>query len=448
MQPEDAASVEKGVEAAARPASKLEIFGWCMFDFANSSYTTIINTVVFPVYFMKTVAAGAFGADRAPLIWGVTIGVAQGLVLVSAPVVGAIADFSGAKKKSLRITYLGCVLATASLMAIGPGDIVFAIALFIVSNVFFSTGENLVAAFLPEIAPPEKMGRISGLGWALGYMGGLGSLLACLPFVRGGDPAGVRFSFLIAALFFLAGGIPTFLFLRERARPQALPAGTGYVATGFARTLDTLKRVRRYRQLFRFLAVFLCFGCGIAIIVYFASPYAEKELGMSPEDLIILFTVLQVSASAGALLFGFLQDRLSSKLTIQLTLVLWVIACAGAYTTRTEGAFYAVANVAGLALGSSQSAARALVGVFSPPGRTAEFFGFWGLYGKLSGLVGPTLFGLASAEYGMRKAILLTGLFFLLGIAGMAFIDEREGRRTATAGEPGVPEPVQARGTE
>jgi UMF1 family MFS transporter len=428
--------------APSGPATRLEIFGWCMFDFANSSYTTLILTVAFPVYFVSAVAGGAGLTERqGNLFLGLSSAVSQGLVVLTAPVLGAIADFAGAKKRILLVTYLGCVAGTAALGLIGPGDLALAILLFVVSALFYSSGENVVAAFLPEIAPPEKLGRVSGLGWALGYMGGLGSLFACYPFLRHGvgpdNATSVRLSFLVVAAFFFLGGLPTFLFLRERSVKQPLPPGKGYVAMGFARTLETLRRIRRYRQLFRFLAVFLVYGAGISIAVLFSTVYGKQVLGMSMGELTLLFIILQVSASAGALAFGLLQDRLSSKMAIQLSLFLWILACAGAFLTTSKNGFYVVGNFAGLAMGSSQSSARALVGSFSPGGRNGEFFGFWGLSWKLSAVIGPPVFSAVQHAFDMRIAILVTGLFFLAGMIGMLFIDEEEGKRAARAGDGG-----------
>ncbi|MBI4602031.1 MAG: MFS transporter, partial [Planctomycetes bacterium] len=161
------------------PASRREVLAWCFFDFANSSYTTMISTFTFALYFTKTVAREAGLAPEAgDFLWGLGVAASQGIVLLTAPVVGAIADFSGSKKRFLFLSYLGCVLGTACLGLVGPGDVALGFTLFVVSNVFYSAGENLIAAFLPEITTPERMGRVSGLGWALGYLGGLGSLAA------------------------------------------------------------------------------------------------------------------------------------------------------------------------------------------------------------------------------------------------------------------------------
>ena len=435
----DEPSVARKAESAApvSPASFREILGWCMFDFANSSYTTLILTFSFPIYFTDVVVAAAGMEGMKDSLWGMSVSLSQAIVLLTAPVVGAIADYSGAKKKFLAFTYIGCIAGTACLAALSPQNLIPCLAAFVFATVCFSSGENIVAAFLPEIAPPGKMGRISGLGWALGYLGGLGSLFACMPFLLDGIDAAhadqVRLSFVAVALFFLLGGLPTFLFLRERALPRPLPPGKGYVAVGISRTLETLSRVRRYRQLFRFLGVFLLYTCGINIVVVFATRFAKEAMGMTTGQLLIFFCILQLSASLGAFAFGVLQDRLGSKLAIQLSLVLWIGACLGAYWTTSLTVFYAVGNIAGMAMGAAQSGGRALVGTFSPVSRSGEFFGFWGLSWKLSGVIGPLVFGLASDALGMRPAILITTAFFVLGLIAMSFIDEEQGRRAAAA---------------
>jgi UMF1 family MFS transporter len=433
-----------GAETAppVTPASFREIFGWCMFDFANSSYTTLMLTFSFPIYFREVVVAAAGMEGMKDSLWGLSVSISQAIVLFTAPVVGAIADYSGAKKRFLGFTYAGCIAGTAALAALSPANLIPCMAAFVFATVCFSSGENIVAAFLPEIASPEKMGRISGLGWALGYLGGLGSLFACMPFLLPGIDAehagGVRLSFVAVALFFLLGGLPTFLFLRERAVPRPLPPGRGYVGVGISRTLETLARVRRYRQLFRFLGVFLLYTCGINIVVVFANVFAKEAMGMSMKELLIFFCILQLSASIGAFAFGMLQDRLGAKVAIQLSLVLWIAACLGAYWTTSLGLFYVVGNLAGMAMGAAQSGGRALVGTFSPVSRSGEFFGFWGLSWKLSGVIGPLVFGLTSDALGMRPAILVTTGFFVLGLIAMSFIDEEEGRRAATVQQPGA----------
>lgn len=410
-----------------QPASRLELSSWMSFDFANSSYTTVIVTVAFAPYFANTVASEGNGE----FLWGLAKATSEGLVVLSAPIVGAIADFTARKKLFLMITFLGCVAGTACLGLVGPGEVALGFGLFVVSNMFFSSGENLIAAFLPEITTPDKMGRISGYGWAVGYLGGLVSLAACLGVMDFSDPAAMKLVCLMVAGFFLIGGLPTMLFLKERARPKPLAVGERVVSAGFRRAGKTVRRVREYKQLYRFLLSFLLYNAGVQTVIVFASIFAQKAIGMTAGQIVIFFLVSQLSAALGAFGFGFLQDSVGAQKSIIASLVIWILVCVGAYFATTASAFYVVGNLAGLAMGSAQSGGRALVGTFSPVHRTAEFFGFWGIFAKLSAGLGPLAFATWSHFLGIRTSILLTGIFFALGVVGMLSVDEKEGRETA-----------------
>ena len=428
------------------PPSRREILSWAMFDFANSSYTTVIVTAAFGVYFTRLVAP----PDQGDSLWGAAIAVGNLIVLLLSPILGAVADDSGRKKVFLFVTYAMCVAGTAMLYFATPGRVGLALAMFVLSFVGFSFGENLAGAFLPEISTPENIGKISGLGWGIGYFGGLGSLVLVRPLLAGdyveANVPNLRLAWLVTAVFFLVAALPTFLFLKERA-----PLGTGtalqYVRDGFARLAETARSVRHFREIVRFLAVYLLFYAGLTSVVAFAGIYASTTLGFTSGELILLFILLQLSAAAGAFLFGWVQDRIGGTRTIQIALVLWILVCAGAYLTRTKEMFWGVGLVAGLGIGSLQSASRALVGLFAPPEKSAEFFGFWGLAGKTGYMVGPLIFGLISSAAGsQRTAMLSTAGFFLLGLIGMAFVDERRGLAAAQAwqGEHDREEPAGA----
>ena len=417
------------------PPSRREIFSWAMFDFANSSYTTVIVTVAFSVYFTRLVAP----PDKGDLLWGAAIAVGNLIVLLLSPIVGAVADDSGRKKVFLFFTYAMCVAGTAMLYFATPGRVGLALAMFVLSFVGFSFGENLAGAFLPEISTPDNIGKISGLGWGIGYFGGLGSLVLVRPLLAGGNVEAnlpsLRLAWLATAVFFLVAALPTFLFLKERA-----PLGTGralqYVRDGFARIAETARSVRHFQEIVRFLAVYLLFYAGLTSVVAFAAIYAEKTLGFTNDELTLLFIFLQLSAAGGAFLFGWVQDRIGGVRTIQIALVLWILVCAGAYLSETKGFFWGVGLFAGLGIGSLQSASRALVGLFTPPEKSAEFFGFWGLAGKAGYMIGPLIFGLISSAAGSQRiAMLSTAAFFVLGLIGMSFVDERRGLAAAQAWE-------------
>lgn len=430
--------------SAYPPPRRREIFGWAMFDFANSSYTTIIVTVAFSVYFTQVVAP----PGRGDFFWGTGILIGNLIVLLLSPVVGAIADDSGRKKLFLAATYATCVLGTALLYFVAPGQVGLGLALLILSFVGFSFGENLAGAFLPEISTPANIGRISGFGWGLGYFGGLASLLLVYPLITGGFTAEnaprLRLAWLVTALFFLLAALPTFLFLRERA-PRGNRTAAEYVRAGFGRVGTTFRSVRRFSELVRFLAVYFLFYAGLTSVVAFAGIFAVQSLGFTPQEMIFLFILLQLSSAGGAFLFGWVQDRLGASRTIQMTLVLWILVCAATYLCG-EGSevvafgrtgkqlFWGVALASGLGIGSLQSASRGVVGLFSPPEKSGEFFGFWGLAGKAAYMVGPFIFGLISSAAGSQRiAMLSTAAFFVAGLIGMTFVDERRGLAEAEA---------------
>jgi UMF1 family MFS transporter len=404
-----------------------------MFDFANSSYTTIIVSVAFGIYFTRLVAPEGKGDS----LWGLAILLGNLFVLLLSPVIGAVADDSGRKKLFLAFTYATCVVGTALLWFVTPGRVALGLVLFVLSFVGFSFGENLASSFLPEISTPENVGRISGFGWGLGYFGGLACLVVVLPLLKGGyileNLGNLRLAWLATALFFLVAALPTFLFLRERA-----PRGTGtameYVRAGFARIAATGHSVRHFSELVRFLAVFFVYSMGLTSVIAFAGIFAERTLKFTSLEVTYLFIALQLTSAGGAFLFGYIQDRVGASRTIQAALVIWILVCVGTYFCQSKELFWAIAMGAGLGIGSLQSASRGMVGLFSPPEKSGEFFGFWGLAGKGAYMLGPFIFGLISTATGsQRVAILSTAIFFIAGLIGMAFIDERRGHAEAAS---------------
>lgn len=424
-------------------APRRQIFAWAMFDFANSGYTTVVLTAVFNAYFVSVVAedVGASSRGAGTLYWTIAIAISNVLVLVSAPVLGAIADYRADKKRFLAVTAIGCIVFTALLATVGPGDVWLAIALVILASYMFHTGENLISAFLPEIAPQQDMGRISGYGWALGYVGGLLVLGMCLAYVTWAQARGhgasqyVPVTMLITAGMFALAATPTFLWLPERATASSLPSGQGYVAVGLVRLRHTLSRVRDFRDLFRFLLSLGVYYCGIYTVIVLAAVYAREVMNFDTRDTLTLILVINITAAIGALAFGHLQDRLGSQYTLATTLVVWILALVLAFSVESRTGFWLVGNLVGLALGSSQSAGRALVGQFSPPERSAEFFGLWGLAGKLAAIIGPLSYGGITylSQGNHRLAILSTVGFFVFGLLLLLTVDEKRGRAVALA---------------
>ncbi len=405
-----------------------------MYDFANSGYTTVVITAVFNAYFVAEVAGRAPWATFA---WTAALAVSYALIVLTAPVIGAYADAHAAKKRLLALTTVGCVLFTAGLAMVGSGDLALGIALVILSNFFFGTGENLVAAFLPEIAKGEAMGKVSGWGWSLGYLGGLIALGACLVYVTHAQAQGataaefVPVTMLITAGIFALASLPTFLFLKERAVPVA---GAADVLRGaFTRVAETLSHAQRYTDLSRFLTCLVFYQAGIQTVIALAAVYAQEAMGFTTRDTLILILVVNVTAAIGAFGFGHVQDRFGHVRTLAATLIGWILAVVLAWAAEGPALFWVAANLVGVCLGSSQSAGRALVGYLSPPARTAEFFGLWGLAVKLSAILGPLTYGAVTwaTQGNHRLAILVTGVFFVIGLAILAGLDPARGRRAA-----------------
>jgi UMF1 family MFS transporter len=425
---------EKRSRTLTEDARPREAWAWAMYDFANSGYTTVVITAVFNAYFVAVVAQRA---PWATLAWTATLAVSYALIVLTAPLIGAWADARAAKKRLLAFTTVGCVIFTAALYFTGPGTLAVAVVCIIVSNFFFGTGENLIAAFLPELAKSRAMGRVSGWGWSLGYLGGLLSLGACLAWLSQAKAAGretaqaVPETMLITAALFAVASLPTFLFLRERAVPQT-PAG-GIARTAWSRLAATLHHARRFRDLSRFLVCTLFYQAGIAAVITLAAIYAQEAMHFSTHDTLVLILVVNLTAACGAFGFGYLQDRIGHVRAIALTLCGWILMIVLAWLAEGRMLFWVAANIAGLCMGASQSAGRAMVGYLAPPSRLAEFFGLWGFAVKLASIFGPLTYGMASWLSGgnHRQAILITGVYFVVGLALLTGINVKRGRRAA-----------------
>jgi UMF1 family MFS transporter len=413
-----------------------EVWAWAMYDFANSGYTTVVITAIFNAYFVSVVAGGA---PWATFVWTAALAASYALILLTAPLLGAWADAHGARKRLLAFTTAGCVLGTAGLAFAGPGGLAVAILFLVISNFCFGSGENLIAAFLPELADEQHLGKVSGWGWSLGFVGGLASLGACLAYISWAQARGegaadfVPVAMLITAVLFAVSAAPTFLFLRERGGSCA---GSPSAASAWARVLDTLHHARHFRDMRRFMLCIVFYQAGIQAVIALAAIYAEQAMGFSTADTIRLVFLVNITAAIGAFGFGHFQDRIGHVRAIALTLIGWLVMIGLAWLAVTPPLFWLAANVAGLCLGASQSAGRALIGYLAPPARHGEFFGLWGLAVKLSAILGPLTYGAVTWASGgdHRLAILVTGGYFVVGLFILAGVDAERGRRAALAG--------------
>jgi MFS transporter, UMF1 family len=418
-----------------------EVFGWAMYDFANSGYTTVVLTAVFSAYFVGAVAGGA---SWAPLAWTLALGLSHLIVMASMPALGAWADRHAAKKRLLMMSTVGCVLATAALALVGPGALVLGVVLVVISNVFFAWGESLVAAFLPELAKPAAMGRVSGWGWSLGYAGGmlaLGLSLAYVLWAQGqGRPAAhfVPVTMLITATVFGLASLFTLVLLREHAKPRLQVARFSGWRSSWQDVKRTLAQARQFPDFMSLLGCAVAYQGGVAVTITLAAIYAEQVIGFEPQETMVLIFVLNIAAALGAFGFGYVQDRLGHKLTLAITLLGWMLTCVLAALTTTKGGFWYAAAIAGVCMGSSQSSGRAMAGMLAPPTQLAEFFGLWTFATRLASILGPLSYGLITwfTDGNQRLAIASTGVLFLLGLILLLPVNMQRGRAAALAAAP------------
>ena len=394
----------------SEPVRRREIFGWCCYDFANSAFITVVITVVYGPYFTGVVAAGWAGANT---LWSVILAASQVVVMVFGPALGVLADVTGSKKKFLLSMMWVCSAATAALWLTGPGTVALAAGLVIVAYAAFSFGENFCASFLSELSTPANCGRISGYGWSFGYLGGLGALgLAMM--VLSVAPDGVQWVFVVTALFMVSATLPVLLLLRERKQPE--PHVARWWQLGWESVLRAARDLPQHRDLLRFFWAFLLYMSGLGAVVAFAAIYSVEVLGFTTGENLVLFATLQISSAVGALAFGWWQDRAGSVNMLTAALLLWCLVAVGAYFCQTKEMFFLVGNLAGLAIGSCQAGSRAVVSLLSPRERAAEFFGFWGVFGKLAAVVGPLFMGVLADVFDLRVAVLSTLVFFVGGL--------------------------------
>ena len=426
-----------------------EIFGWAMFDFANQAYTLLIITVIFGDLFTRVIVGDAPDYRLGNFLWSLALAISYFMVVIANPVMGAVMDYRRTRKRFLFASYLLTVGATGLLYFVEPGWILTAVVLIIVSNFAYAMGEGFISSFLPDLGPRDELGWISGLGWSLGYVGGLVATAFTLAFlgeVSAQNYDTIRWVGPFASAFFLITAIPTFVWLRERGRAKPVPLGQSLTRLGFERLLETARAVTHFRDL-RVLLVSIFFSmAGIYIIVSFSFIYGSQVIGWDESTRVLMFITVQITAAAGALTFGWLQGRIGAKTTYLMTLVLWVVAILSIWQTpaltplvnRVTGMQLAAQDVflfagvlSGLSLGSAQSAGRALVGVLTPAGKAAEFFGFWGTASKLAAIFGILGLGFIQWAMGLADAILFCLALFVLAMVTVMPLNEARGRAAA-----------------
>ena len=415
-----------------------------MYDFANSAFATTILAVIFNQYFATVVAGGEKGVDVFGLhlhgasFFTFTVSVSMALSAVLSPLLGAVADASGLKKRFLMVFCYTSILFTGLLYFVRPGAYWKGAIFFIIANIGFAGGNVFYNAFLTEISTDRNIGRISGLGWALGYIGGGLLLVINLVMLKYpewlGFPAGyfsVQDCFLSVALWWLIFSLPAFLFLNERGEGLSSP-GKISLRAGYRRVRHTFGRIKTFRELTKFLLAYLIYNDGIETVILLASIFGAEVLGMGTDEIILYFLMIQGIAFVGSLIFGLLADRIGNKRAVIGSLIIWSMVVIWAFQLgifgdpRTE--YWILGVLAALVLGGSQAASRSLQGILTPHANSAEFFGFFAVSGKFASVFGPLIYGILISMTGsVRSGILSILLFFAVGMILLWSVDEKRG---------------------
>jgi UMF1 family MFS transporter len=386
-----------------------QVMSWCLFDFANSSYAAVIAAVIFPVYYASAIVGNEGG--QGDLWWGRAISFSMAFVALSSPFLGGLADYSGRRKRFLFLYTAVCVGAVACFSFIKKGMLMEGFFLILAANIGMEGGLVFYNAFLPEIAVKEYQGRISAWGFGVGYAGSILSLLIALPLIRTGR---YTETWIMVSFFFSVFSLPAFILLpRDKKTGLSILASA---ARGWRYFVSVMKEISGNRELRKFMLSYLVYEDGVNTVIVFSSIFAATTLGFSPQELIGLYLVVQITALAGAFIMAKPIDLWGPRNVALLSLLLWSFVAVAAYFITAKPYFFALASLAGLGLGTVQAASRALFTQFIPQGREGEYFGTYSLVGKSSAVLGPLVFGYVSSTFGsQRPAILAVSIFFVAG---------------------------------
>ncbi len=429
--------------ATAIPAqsTRKERIAWYLYDFGNSAYAAVVLLAIYSAYFQSSVVGGSEGTK----LWGYSVFVAMLVVAVISPFLGAIADYSGSKKKFLFFFTAQAVIFTGLLFFVVKGAVVMGMVFFILAEIGYRASQVFYNGFLPEIASTEEMGRIAGLGWAIGSSGGIVALIIVLAIIMGSGQSNlmVRASFIFTAIFFALAALPIFLWLPEKAEKKKLPPGENYWTIAIKQLKNTISAAASFREFLKFMIAFLIYNDGVIMALDFAAILGGVLFGIDQQGLILLMILVQITNVIGAYLFGWMVDRAGGKRTLIFSILLLILDVFWLYFATTAFQFYIIASIAGFAMAGIQSTSRTMVGMFSPPGRSAEFYGFFALTGRTSSFIGPAVFGwlaaMMTAHYlnlgmgenlaeqgGHRVATLSIAAFLFIGMLILLWVDEKK----------------------
>lgn len=427
----------------SNPARKREIFAWAMYDIANQAYTTVVISFIYSAFFVAYIVPQS--ARWQDAYWSIALIGSTLLAMVLSPWIGQRIDEGASKKRLLAWSTLICAVFTSALVFVSPGDVWLGVAIILITNTAWMIGEAIISAFLPDIAARKNMGLVSAIGWGLGYIGGLISMVLVTLVVVTADPEAEtalfvsqnQWAMVAISVYFVVFALPTFILLKDRRQPKV----PRQQRLRWHHSLNLVALARQQPVLLRFLMAFVFYMAGVQTVIKFIGIYSTGELGLTQSDLIGVFLATQLSAMAGALLFGFFEHKMGARPTLFTVIAIWVVAIAAMYSLPTlveisgvavAHLFMGVALLAGTGIGAIQSSSRSLVGKLTATNRGGTAFGWWGVFNRIAMLMAAT-FGVVADLFSRQSALLMVLGFFIIGAFLLSRVPLRQGLADAQA---------------
>ena len=423
--------------------SKLTIFSWSLYDFANQPFTTIIITFIYSTYFMDYFCSTA---EVGAVLWGRAITISSIMVALLSPIMGAIADNGGYRKSLLIFWTWVCIIFSFLLYFPIPGQVIQALVIFIIANIGFEMGGVFLNAYLPNITTKDRIGRISGYGWAFGYVGGLLMMAICfIFFIQPEIPINpffgsaldkstgeqIRIINIFIAIWFAIFSIPTFLFVKDDKKTRKIDFTI--IKTSINNLIETFRDMKKYKGVLTFLLARLIYNDAVITIISFGGIYAKEIFDFTFNEIFLFGIVLNIAAGIGAFSFGFIDDMIGGKSTIQLTNFGFILACIIAVVAPTvdvdfisgKNLFWISGILIGVFMGPNQAASRSLMARITPESKENEFFGFYAFSGKATAFLGPLLFSsIVAVTHDLRIGIAVVATFFVIGSYVLSYVED------------------------
>jgi MFS transporter, UMF1 family len=406
---------------------KKTVMSWALYDFGSSAFNTLMVTFIYSAFFAKVIVGDV---DQGAVLWARALNISALVVAIMSPILGAIADYSARKRLFLTVFLIQSIIFCTLLFFIGPGAVTPAIIIFVLANIGFEAANVFYWAFLPDVAESKTLGRVSGLGFFMGYIGGLIALALALGMVKGWLPdtnyLNVRATVLLVVGWMIVFCLPMLLFVRDKGERRAIEGG--YIRHGFGRLAETVRHAGRYREAGKLVLARMIYNDGLTTVIGMAAIYTAAVLGMTTEQTLSMAIALNVAAGIGAFGFGFIDDRIGGKRTIMITLVMLIIAGIIGVSSKSIAMFWIAATLIGFMMGPNQSASRSLLARLVPEQKQAEFFGLYAFSGKMSSIFGPIVYGLVVARTGNHQLAMSSIIgFFVIGGLILMTVREHEG---------------------